>query len=132
MLIGIATAVGLVLIVAKFDKRLLKKMLGYDWAVDIVVTLGLPLLFIGTYSAMVSGVITGLCMSAILYVAKKTMGYEKYEKVVDGKRGWVSYEGKWTIRSVAYSISHSIKTDISESLNEFKRGWNDEKLNAPA
>ncbi len=125
---GIVTAIGLVAITAKFSKTFLQKLLGYDWAVDLIVTLGLPIVFMGTYVGMMTAVITGLCVSLILWITKNVIGYQKYVLVTDendeSHREWKYYDGAWTVKSIANSMSNAIKSDISSVLNEFKQGWN--------
>jgi len=126
---GIVTAIGLVAITAKFSKTFLQKLLGYDWAVDLIVTLGLPIVFMGTYSGMMTAVITGLFVSLILWITKNVIGYKKYELIKDeddeSHREWKSYDGAWTIKSIAHSMSQTIKSDMSSVFKDFKQGWND-------
>jgi len=124
ILIGLLTAVGLVAIAAKFSKSFLQKVLGYDWLVDSVVTLGLPILFMGTYSGMAAAVITGLCISLVLWVAKNIIGYQKYG-TIEGVRKWHKFEGTWTVKSVANKFSNAVHSDVSGVVRDFKDGWND-------
>jgi hypothetical protein len=96
---GFLTAVGFVAIAAKVSPTFLKRVLGYDWIVDLVATVGI-LAFLGgsgTISGMMIGVTTGLAISAVLFFAKKFWKYSKLEKGTDGKRHWVEYDGTWTL-----------------------------------
>ena len=131
---GILTAVGLVAIVAKFSPSLLKKMLGYDWLIDALVTIGIPIFMGGTYSGIMTAVITGLCVSFILFVAKNTYGYSKVETVEDQgfmSAHWVEKSGKWTPYYVAKHIGNVIHVGFGNTKDELTRGWrasNDEHL----
>ena len=134
---GIITAAGLVAIAAKFSKGFLQKLLGYEWIVDLVITLGLPILFMGTYSGMISAVVTGLSISLILWVSGNIIGRQKYQLVTDeegnSSREWVYTEGAWTIKSIASKMSHAIRSDISGCIGDFKEGWrNDKQVNQSA
>ena len=120
---GILTAVGLVAITAKFSKSFLQKVLGYDWIVDIGVTLGLPLLFMGTYSGLASSVVTGLCISLILWISKNIIGYQKYG-TIDGVRKWHHFEGSWTVKSITRKFRDVVKSDTTSIINDIKEGWN--------
>ncbi len=121
---GILTAVGLVAITAKFSRSFLEKILGYDWAIDLMVTLGLPILFYGTYSGMMTAVITGLSISFILWIAKNLIGYQKYE-VVEGKRVWNRHHGKWTPMFLGEQIHNWFKVSFTSAVNDFQSGWTD-------
>jgi len=134
---GILTSLGLVAIAAKFSKGFLQKLLGYEWIVDLIVTLGLPILFMGTYSGMISAVVTGLSISLILWISGNIIGRQKYQLETDeegnSSRKWVYIEGAWTIKSIASKMSQAIKSDISGYISDFKEGWrNDKQINQPA
>lgn len=122
---GLLTAVGLVAIAAKFSPTFLKKILGYDWIIDLVVTLGIPIFMGGSHIGIMTGVITGLCVSLILYVAKNIMGYQKLEKG-SGFMGlsWVSKDGKWTPAYIGSSLHNVSRSSIKGAVSDFKQGWN--------
>ncbi|RLA61776.1 MAG: hypothetical protein DRQ78_08475 [Epsilonproteobacteria bacterium] len=124
IMMGMLTAVGLVAITAKFSKSFLQKILGYDWLVDTIVTLGLPILLAGTYSGAMSMVITGLCVSVILWISKNIIGYQKYG-TIDGVRKWHTFEGTWTIKYIAKKFSNTVRADMTDAISDFKEGWND-------
>lgn len=127
---GILTAVGFVAIAAKFSPTILQRALGYDWVVDLLMTLGLMWLFgsTGTISGMMIGVITGLCISAVLYFVKNVYKYQKYEKK-DGTFQWVTYPGKWTPAYLAKNL-RNIFDGLDDVIYQVKKGWNDESLNS--
>ena len=124
---GFLTAIGFVAIAAKINPGFLKKVLGYDWVVDLVCTVGIICMFgtTGTISGMMIGITTGLAISAVLYVTRKFWGYEKLEKV-DGKLKWVEHNGEWTIESVVKSI-HSMITAVPAKINQIRDAWNEEE-----
>lgn len=121
---GILTAVGLVAIAAKFSPTFLKKILGYDWIIDLVVTFGIPIFMGGSHIGIMTGVITGLSISLILYIAKNIMGYQKLEKG-SGFMGlsWVTKPGKWTPAYIGSSLHSAAKSSIKDAASEFKQGW---------
>jgi len=123
ILMGILTSIGLVAIAAKFSKSFLQKVLGYDWLVDTIVTLGLPVMLAATYSGAMSMVVTGLCISLVLWISKNILGYQKYG-TVDGVRKWHLFEGTWTVKSVANRFSTAVHSDVSGVVEDFKEGWN--------
>ena len=116
---GVLTAIGIVVVVGKFSRNTLEKILGYDYIFDGIITLGLPVLFAGTYSGVMTGIVTGLSISFILWVAKNTIGYQKYEK---GK--WKKYPRKWTFFYLGKKAHDIFRSKITEALDDLKRGWN--------
>ena len=81
------SAAGVTALAYKLD---IKKVLGYDAFFDIAATVGLALLFQGTYSGMVVAMLAGLLVSLILTALKRRLGYKKL-KIVDRKPTWVEY-----------------------------------------
>lgn len=84
---SVGSAAGVIALAYKLD---IKKVLGYDAAVDLIATIGLALLFQGTYSGMVVAMVAGLLVSLILSVLKRRIGYKKL-RFVDRKPTWVEY-----------------------------------------
>lgn len=109
---GALTAIGLALLAQKFGNGFVKRLLAYDWAVDVAVTFGLMWVFAvsGTISGMMTGIVTGLLISLMLSVAKKIIGYRKLEKDENGDLKWTDHEGQWKTK-VSEVISNV--TDIS-------------------
>ncbi len=120
---GILTAVGFVFIAAKFSPTLLQRMLGYDWVVDAAMTVGIMYVFgaTGTISGMMAGVVTGLSISVILWLAKNTGTYQKLSKE-SGHWEWKSYHGKYTLPYIAEAL-HRWLSGLSTNLVEVKQGW---------
>jgi hypothetical protein len=87
------TAFEFLTILGKFSPTLLKRVLGYEWAVDIIMSFGMMLFFglTGSITGIIISAITGFIFSAALYASKHTLGYQKYEKGADGTRSWVEY-----------------------------------------
>ena len=123
---GIIGATGFVVLGAKFSRNTIEKVLGYDYVIDVVVTVGLPVLLASTYAGAMMAVTTGIFISAILFVAKKTLGYQKRE---GGK--WVRYPGKWTAKSCAEKVASKCSVAaIGEFKSNILDGWNKGKAKA--
>jgi asparagine N-glycosylation enzyme membrane subunit Stt3 len=54
----------------------LKKMLHYDYVFDILFTLILPMLLIGSMTGMMIAILTGITLSIELWILKKIVGSE--------------------------------------------------------
>ena len=74
LLIGIASALGLLLLALKLGGR---KTIGHDILVDICITITLMVSFYGTFSGMAAAMVGGLIASVVLFIMKKTMKHEK-------------------------------------------------------
>lgn len=127
---GILTAVGIVAISAKFSKGFLQKVLGYEWAVDAVITLGLPLLFLGTYSGMMTAIVTGLCISLVLFCTGNIIGRQKIKKI-NGKRQWVLEKGTWTPEYFG-NKARTLFNGYGDFVSSFKKGWDKSAANKEA
>lgn len=125
---GFLSAIGIVTTLAKISPTFLKRVLGYDWVVDIL--LGFAIIFgfgmTGTISGMMIGVVSDLAVSLVLWVTRKTWKYQIYEKGSDGKRQWVEYNGEWTI---AYLVSKlkSSNGGFKSIVAQVKTAWNAEE-----
>ena len=121
---GLLTAVGFVAIAAKCSPKTLKKVLGYDWMVDLLCTVGILALMsgTGTISGMMIGVTTGLAISAVLFLARKIWGYSKYETTSSGRQ-WVDHAGQWTM-SYLIGKAHRGFNGIPAKIAEAKTAWN--------
>ncbi len=111
---SLCTALVMFSIVGRVSKTWLKRMLGYEWAVDIALTLGMVLWFTGAggITAILTSAVTGAIFSIVLYSGKQIIGYQKYEKV-NGTRQWVAYPPNWTLRAVGGFIRNSGDAIIS-------------------
>lgn len=123
---GFLTAVGFVAIAAKISPKFLKIVLGYDWVVDLMCTIGIMFLFAGTgtISGMMIGVTTGLAISMVLFFARKLWAYSVYEKI-DGKYVLVDYAGEWTLTSFI-SSTRGLFDDIPNMISNVKSAWQKE------
>ena len=74
LLAGFISACAILFLLAKLG---MKRVLNYDIIVDIVSTLALIFMFAGTFAGMMAGVIGGAIISIVLFILKKTIGYEK-------------------------------------------------------
>ncbi len=74
LLAGFISACAILFLLAKFNIR---RVIYYDKWVDILSTLALIFMFAGTFAGMMAGVIGGAVISIVLFVLKKTIGYEK-------------------------------------------------------
>ena len=93
---SLATAAGIISILAKSSPKLMKRMLGYEIALDLSLSIlvSLYVALSGTISGMVIGAFTGLFVGATLFVAARMIGYSKFQK---GE--WVDYPGRWNKES---------------------------------
>lgn len=76
MLYGVISALAVFIILMKLP---LRKILGYDVAVDIAFTIMLAWILSGSFAGMMAALIGGLLLSIVLAVTKKLLGYEKIE-----------------------------------------------------
>ena len=117
---GILTAVGVVVVAAKFSRRFLKRLLGFEALVDGVVTVGLAMIFAttGTYSGIMTGVVTGLCISGVLWVTGKIIGKE-----VLTKDGWKEVDPEWTVASLSkFWHSGKLQSFVASRKQEWESG----------
>lgn len=73
-LVGIIAALAMLFLLFKMNIR---RLLAYDVIIDIATTAGLAVLFQGTYSGMIAAAVGGVVISIVLFLMKKTMGYER-------------------------------------------------------
>lgn len=117
-------------VIGKFSPTWLKRVLGYEWIFDILMSFGLMIWFASTGSIMgiIISAVSGFLFSLILYAAKHIIGYQKLEKV-DGKRVWVEYEGNWSWNGTG-SLMNRIGVGIMNALKGLFAGFTEAK-NAP-
>lgn len=123
---GMLTAVSVIAIAAKFSPKILRRCLGYDWIVDIFLSVGIVALFAGsgTISGLMTATVAGLMISGILYLLRKLWAFEKYEKNPEtGKRQWVLYKGEWNLRYIITKIK-SFNNIVSENVQVIRNEWN--------
>jgi len=90
MTAGIITAIGIIFVVMKLNSITLRRLLAYDFIIDVVVTAGLIVLLKGTNSGLQTAMLSGAILSIILFVTKAIIGYEKMI-ITKGKPKWVRH-----------------------------------------
>jgi len=71
---GVFSALAILFLLLKLDIR---KILFFDFFVDITSTLFLVAVFFGTFAGMMAAVIGGAIISVSLFIMKKFLGYKK-------------------------------------------------------
>lgn len=93
-MMALFTVLGFLFLMLKFGKRVMKKIIGMDAVVDILVTVGLVIMFglTGTFSGMMVGIMAGVIFSVGLYMAKRLFPHTvlKKGKWVDKDPGWLA------------------------------------------
>ena len=123
---GMLTAVSIIAIAAKFSPKWLRRCLGYDWIVDLFLSIGIVALFAGsgTISGLMTATVAGLMISGILFLLRKFWKYELYEKNEDtGKREWVLHEGKWDLPFIVSKVK-SFKKVVAQKAEVLRHEWN--------
>ena len=87
MLIGMISGAALLLLAFKLGIR---KVLGYDIWFDALMSVVLIMSFQGTYAGMVAALAGGMFVSIVLWLMKKTIGYERLTH-----RGWRRHPPVW-------------------------------------
>jgi len=76
IILGILCALSMMFMIFKIG---LRRVVGYQVIADFIITGFLIVVFSGTYSGMVVGLIGGLTVSVILYILSKTIYAERLE-----------------------------------------------------
>jgi len=114
---GLLSALGIVLITIKFSRKLLYAILGYDYLFDIALTTGFMAFMAGTYSGAMVAIISGICVSIILWITKNILGYSKYKN-----KEWVYYPGTWSME-YAGKQSRTLLDNLAVYILAFIKGW---------
>ena len=86
LIAGIASATAILFLLAKLN---IKRILFFDIFVDISASIALIIMFAGTFAGMMAGILGGAIISIVLFILKRTIGYEKPKR--DGfKVRWVN------------------------------------------
>jgi MFS superfamily sulfate permease-like transporter len=96
ILMGVLTFIAFILLILKLSPKTLKRMIGANFAMDLLLTAGLVVLFAatGTFAGMMTGIIAGLLISVALLVAKHMFPHER--PVREGwKMKWVETRPRW-------------------------------------
>lgn len=89
---GIIAALAMVFLLLKTN---LRRILGYDLAIDTSFTGLLAWMFAGTFSGMFAALIGGAIVSIFLYVSKIFIGAERYNF---RKRQWIQTKKGFTTK----------------------------------
>jgi formate hydrogenlyase subunit 3/multisubunit Na+/H+ antiporter MnhD subunit len=81
---GICSACAILFLLAKLN---IKRVLAFDVVVDIASSALLMVMFFGTFAGMMAAIVGGAIISIVLFVMKKTIGYEKPK--------WNRYKVQW-------------------------------------
>ena len=74
---GLAVALAVVLVAAKFKITTLRRALAYHQVLDVLVTVTLIYAMGDTARGIFAALVGGLILSVTLVIARKTIGYEK-------------------------------------------------------
>jgi hypothetical protein len=90
------TVTALLFLALKFGKGFIRKLIGHQVIVDVVVTMLFMWMFAitGTISGMMTGIAAGLIVSIVLFVAGKLFTHSRLERI-GSKLVWVDHEGEW-------------------------------------
>lgn len=91
LIFSVASALAMLLLLLKLN---LRRVLGYDVAVDIVVSMFLIYTFKGTVTGMAAAMLAGCTISLVLYITKQVVGYERLQWH-NRRFHWASYRGAW-------------------------------------
>jgi len=88
--IALCTVAAVFFLAIKFGKKFMKRLIGLDWAVDIVVTVFFMWVFAitGTISGLITGVLAGLIFSIVLVILRGLFPHQRLTR-----KGWVEHEG---------------------------------------
>ena len=124
---GLLSAVGLVVVAAKFSPEFLRKILGYSWMVDLIITIIVPVFMGGTQSGIMTGIVMGLAVSLILTFCTKCMGYSKYELDADtDTRHWVYHSPAWTLSTLGSALFSALNPSLGDISASIRDGWRSE------
>lgn len=124
---GLLTAAAIITIAAKFSPEFLKTMLGYQWLVDVLMHGGIMLwaATTGTFSGMIVGAITGLCISLSLSLLRRVWGFKTYDFKT---REWNVQGPVWTIKSIVASTHKFFTETIIGIKDEVVAGFDARKV----
>ncbi len=130
------TAFEFLSVIGKMSKSLLKKVLGYEYLIDIIMSFGLMLYFglVGSVTGMIVSAVSGFIFSVALYSAKHIVGYSKLHRVQGTwfKFEWVDYPPDWNSKKAGGFISKLFRA-TGEFITNFFSGFKSsktEQLNA--
>lgn len=103
LITGLAAALAILIVMAKIDIR---KFLGFEVPVDILVTLGLGALgaMTGTFSGVMMGIVSGLIFSIVFLLLGKVLGKKRLTM-----KGWTDEEGEWRVSKETVKKAKSVR-----------------------
>lgn len=120
------TAFEFLSVIGKMSTALLKKVLGYEYVVDIIMSFGMMLYFglTGSITGIIVSAVSGFIFSVALYAAKHIIGYMKLERVPGTwfKFRWVEYPATWNSQKAGGFISRMISS-IGRFVTNFFGGF---------
>lgn len=123
---SIFTAFEFLSVIGKMSTSLLKKVLGYEYVVDIFMSFGLMIYFglTGSVTGIIVSAVSGFIFSVALYAAKHIIGYKKLERVPGTwfKFRWVEYPGDWSSEKAGGFFSRMIGS-IGKFITNFFGGF---------
>lgn len=81
---GVVTFLSFLFLAAKIPPRYMLRILGYPLATDLVVTIGLFMLYRGTGSGIAAATFAALIFSLTISLARRVMGYIDSKQYVVG------------------------------------------------
>jgi hypothetical protein len=85
ILFSLFTAIGLLIVLARTLG--LNRMLRYSKVLDIIITFGIPFLFVGTFSGMVTSFFTGLWFTLLTVGLTMIVNPQKHSDQEEDKEG---------------------------------------------
>ena len=120
------TAFEFLSIIGKMSTSLLKKVLGYEYVIDIIMSFGLMLYFglTGSVTGIIVSAISGFIFSVALYSAKHIVGFKKLERINGSwfKWHWVEYPSDWNSEKAGGFFSRFIRS-IGNFVSKFFGGF---------
>lgn len=125
---AVFTAFEFLSIIGKASDKWLKRVLGYEYVIDIIMSFGMMFYFsmIGSITGIIVSAITGFIFSAFLYSAKHIVGYSKLHHVKGLSFEWVTYEGNWSMEGAGGLLGRVVRRIINGSKS-FVSGVTNEK-----
>jgi len=98
ILFGLLTGLAIMFLLAKLN---MKRLAGYAFMVDLVLTMFIAVWFSGTISGLITGMIAGLFVSVVLLAYVKFIGFDRYSFTNHKWEHTTGYFERWseTMRS---------------------------------
>jgi MFS superfamily sulfate permease-like transporter len=88
--VALCTVAAVFFLAIKFGKKFMKRLIGMDWLVDIMVTVFFMWIFAvtGTISGLITGIMAGLIFSVVLLMLRFLFPHQRLTR-----KGWVDRDG---------------------------------------